>query len=128
MNIEASLPGEGFRLGELQAFLKELRSAVVELVPGGQLETASVMADSMNRVPDICTRIDCFGRGSLGGRGFGVVRRSLLFGRREHQRHSSHPDEPTSALMVGRGFLVGGGGDIVGSPVKPVSYFVSGKA
>ncbi|CAZ86246.1 unnamed protein product [Tuber melanosporum] len=177
MNIEASFPGESFRPGELQAFLRELRSAVAELVPGGQviwydaltvlnqvhwqngltllnapffavtdgmftnygwrepqLQATRIMADSMNRVPDIYTGIDCFGRGSLGGGGFGVGEAlsaiwragtsAALFAPGWTYEHFDGKDFET----VDRRFWVGDGGDVEGSSVKPVSYFVSEKA
>ena len=178
IKIEASFPGEHLVPGELEAFLKELRSAVRELVPGGQviwydaltvlnqvdwqdgltqlntpflkatdglftnygwreqeLRDTRAVANTMNRVPDIYTGIDCFGRGSLGGGGFGVGEALSLI-----------QDAGTSAALfapgwtyehfggkdfesVDRKFWVGEGGYYTEySPVKPVSYFFSERA
>ncbi|PWW76812.1 Glycoside Hydrolase Family 85 protein [Tuber magnatum] len=176
MNIEASFPGEGFRPGELQTFLRELKSAVAELVPGGQviwydaltvlnqvhwqngltllnapffsvtgglftnygwrmpqLEATRLMANYMDRVPDIYTGIDCFGRGSLGDGGFGVgealsaIRRvgtsAALFAPGWTYENFDGKDFES----VDRKFWVGDGGDVESNPVKPVSHFVSEK-
>jgi len=176
MNIEASFPRENLVPGELEAFLKELRSAVRELVPGGlviwydaltvrnqvdwqngltqlnapffkvtdglftnygwrkrELGNTKAMANTMNRVSDIYTGIDCFGRGSLGGGGFGVGEALSLI-----------RDAGTSAALfapgwtyenfggkdfesIDRKFWVGDGSDIESNSVKPISYFASGK-
>ncbi|KAG0138692.1 hypothetical protein HOY82DRAFT_534459 [Tuber indicum] len=64
------------------------------------------MADCMNRVPDICARVGCFGRESLGGgtsggKDFGTVNRRIF---------------------------VGDGSDIEGTPMNLVSHLVSEKA
>ncbi|KAG0643132.1 glycosyl hydrolase family 85-domain-containing protein [Tuber brumale] len=155
MNIEGSFPGEGFRSGELQAFLKKLRTAViwydaltvlnqVHWVTDGlftnygwrepQLEAARIIADSMNRGPDIYTGIDFFGRGSLGAGGLGVgealsaIRKAgtsaALFVPGWTYEHFDGKNFET----IERRFWVGDGGDVKGSPVKPVSYFASEKA
>ena len=176
INIEASFPGKNLVPGELEAFLKELRSAVRELVPGGlviwydaltvrnqvnwqngltqlnapffqatdglftnywwrkqELGDTRTMANAMNRVADIYTGIDCFGRGSLGGGGFGVGEALSLI-----------REAGTSAALfapgwtfenfngkdfesIDRKFWVGDGSDVESNPVKPVSYFVSEK-
>ena len=164
--------------GELEAFLKELRSAVRELVPGGlviwydaltvlnqvdrqdgltqlntpffkatdglftnygwrkqELEDTRAVANTMNRVPDIYTRIDCFGRGSLGGGGFGVgealwpIRQAgtsvALFAPGWTYEHFGGRDFES----VDRRFWVGESGYFAeGSFKNPISYFVSGKA
>ena len=177
INIEATFPGESFVLGELQAFLRELRSGVAELVPGGQviwydaltvrnqvnyqdglsslnapflgvtdglftnygwreekLEATRVMAKAMNRVTDIYTGIDCFGRGSLGGGGFGVgvalsaIRKAgtsaVLFAPGWTYESSGGKNFES----VDRKFWVGDGSDVESNTQKPVSYFVSEKA
>ena len=177
MRIEASFPGEHLVPGELEAFLKELRSAVRELVPGGlviwydaltvlnqvdwqdgltqlntlffkatdglftnygwreqELRDTRAVANTMNRVPDIYTGIDCFGRGSLGGGGFGVDEALSLI-----------QEAGTSAALFAPGWTyehfggkafesidrmlwVGDGSDPESNPMKPISYFVSKKA
>jgi len=177
INIEASFPRKNLVPGELEAFLKELRSTVRELVPGGlviwydaltvhnqvdwqngltqlnapffqatdglftnywwqkqKLEDTRTMASAMNRVPDIYTGIDCFGRGSLGGGGFGVwealslIREAgtsvALFAPGWTYEHFGGKDFES----IDRKFWVGDGSDVGSNPVKPVSYFVSEKA
>ena len=177
INIEASFPEKNLIPGELEGFLKELRSAVRELVPGGlviwydaltvrnqvnwqngltqlnapffqatdglftnywwrkqELGDTRAMANTMNRVPDIYTGIDCFGRGSLGGGGFGVGEALSLIREAGTSAALFAPGwtfenfDGKDFESIDRKFWVGDGSDVGSNPVKPISYFVSKKA
>ena len=181
MKIEASFPGEHLVPGELEAFLKELRSAVRELVPGGlaiwydaltvlnqvdwqngltplnapffkvtdglftnygwreqELRDTRAVANTMNRVSDIYTGVDCcrfgrFSQESLGGDS--QVSKALSLIREAGTSAALFPPGWTYENFGGqdfesidRNFWVGGGGGTIFDSVKPISYFVSEKA
>ena len=179
INIQVSFPEEHLVPDELEGFLKELRSAVRELIPGGlviwfdaltvlnqvgwqngltplnapffkvtdgmftnfgwwekELGSTRSMTDTMSRLPDIYTGVDCYGRfglGSRGDRGFGVDKvlslireagtSAALFAPGWTYEDFSGKDFESMDLK----FWVGDGSDPESNPVKPISYFVSEK-
>ena len=102
-----------------------------------ELRDTRAVANTMNRVADIYTGIDCFGRGSLGGGGFGVCKAlslireagtsAALFAPGWTYEHFSGKDFES----VDRKFWVNEGyyyECAEGTLVAPISYFVSKKA
>ncbi|KAG0637890.1 glycosyl hydrolase family 85-domain-containing protein [Tuber brumale] len=127
MNIGASFPGEGFRPGKLQAFLRELRSAVViwydalTLLNLVHWQRALILhnAPSFGVNDGLFTNYelrgapvrgyedhgrlyesDCFGRESLSGGGFGVGENPPSIRSGGHLRCPSRPDGRISTVTA----------------------------